>query len=968
MESPDEPEEFEGSHEEGIDSHSLDESPEDWVTQGVHPTERGSAEQLSEPVHLTEREHRWHEESAAQNYAQENDMHVPVSPDPSDTLETMQEQRPSVNNYAGDEEEAEEFVVLGSDHELVKRQQAALSIELNKELERINLALKEKLELDKANESEIADGLMEIHRVNENLVRLQYKLEDLHQTKAQAENKHHQTLKQLESNKSQFSSIANQHKQMNARVSQLQSEMDSLMRHLTFTQEDSNELHSNIKARKKCYTKQEAKKLHAEEQKLKQDLYVERLTKDLERLTEQAALYSAQTSAQADETQAAKEALSEAETEMTSLLMAHKQLLQQWNSSLIGMRRRGEAYTAMQEAERKLEHQLLSLDNEIKSFKKTITAAQEQNEILTMQLNRAQIDNATNKSLINQKQAQQEAMQTHYSTILRTLRETERTLAQLTKEISNLEAEVKDQRRQMEKESALRLELEDKIESALQQKLTHNKATKYSQKLFKKLSEHKKEKITQLWQLEDEIVAADLENSEIGQNLDNLEFTQKTLDEELAKMDKLLSDKTSKISSSLFLIGQKQNIITKIKKKIAQIAAATGTEDLSPMQIKADAMKVQIEELEANKNREHQLWIQKQHTLVGLTQELEKTSKNILQLETEYTCLQQEKIRIENLIEGECRDGQNMQKNTQVLRRDLNRLSTLLSKNIQLSQTLKQDNALMQTDFAKKLQEEELKSSQMRMKWEKTTEEKERLSKCLVEAERQIMLWEKKIQIVKETYAAVQGVGEQADIQRMKAEIHRMEVRLTQLMRDRERLLRESEAVVARRETIVLRRESLLRSSPYKQSTKGQLQRLNQSLQRKINTTHKQMTECEQVIGELQESQLSVGSRLSQQKQQIIDLCGNSFALEQDLANLQDTKKRKLSHLVVLQNRSKKLQSVKDNSYKPVSNIESIGAALHNQTERVSTISTILQRVCEDFPQHQGALRQLTLALSVHAQ
>lgn len=43
-------------------------------------------------------------------------------------------------------------------------------------------------------------------------------------------------------------------------------------------------------------------------------MYVERLTKDMERLTQQIATYEAQASAQAEETQAAKEALSEVTT------------------------------------------------------------------------------------------------------------------------------------------------------------------------------------------------------------------------------------------------------------------------------------------------------------------------------------------------------------------------------------------------------------------------------------------------------------------------------------------------------------------------------------------------------------------------------------------------------------------------------------------------------------------------------
>lgn len=50
-----------------------------------------------------------------------------------------------------------------------------------------------------------------------------------------------------------------------------------------------------------------------------------------------------------------------------------------------------------------------------------------------MQLNWSQMDCATSKKLMSQKQAQQEALQAHYSTCLRTLRETEHTLARLTK-------------------------------------------------------------------------------------------------------------------------------------------------------------------------------------------------------------------------------------------------------------------------------------------------------------------------------------------------------------------------------------------------------------------------------------------------------------------------------------------------------------------------------------------------------
>lgn len=65
-----------------------------------------------------------------------------------------------------------------------------------------------------------------------------------------------------------------------------------------------------------------------------------------------------------------------------------------------------------------------------------------------------------------------------------------------------------------------------------------------------------------------------------------------------------------------------------------------------------------------------------------------------------------------------------------------------------------------------------------------------------------------------------------------------VQVRLNQLMKQQERLLRESEATVARRETIILRREAMAHSS-HKQTSKGELKRLTQGLQRRIQDTNK---------------------------------------------------------------------------------------------------------------------------------
>ena len=106
-----------------------------------------------------------------------------------------------------------------------------------------------------------------------------------------------------------------------------------------------------------------------------QDLYLDRLTSQIASLEEQLALYDAQYSAQCQETKAVKENLTEASLELEvspvwlslttpgdseqALMLEKKKLLQQWNSTLIGMRRRDEAYAAMLAAVRSAEPLLI---------------------------------------------------------------------------------------------------------------------------------------------------------------------------------------------------------------------------------------------------------------------------------------------------------------------------------------------------------------------------------------------------------------------------------------------------------------------------------------------------------------------------------------------------------------------------------------------------------------------------------
>ncbi|XP_045068914.1 coiled-coil domain-containing protein 40 [Coregonus clupeaformis] len=883
-------------------------------------------------------------------------LSVPLSDSDGDELRRAEE-----------DDDGDELIVLDPEHPLMKRFQTALKSHLHKQLERLNLELREKMAIERSESDHREELGVELYGIQQELARLQACLEDRHETNTQAAAQRRQAQDQLEGVRSQYRTTASQAGKQRSHVSQLQSEVENLALRLFYIQEVNADLRSDITAMKNASRKAHSEKTQAEEQKHKQDLYVERLTKHMERLTEQIALYEVQTIAQSEETQAAKEALSEAQMEMDSLVMERKQLLQQWNSSLVGMRRRDDAYTAMLDALRTATHQVRSLDTEIEGFKKSITREEERNELLTVLLNRTQLDSATSKKLISQSHSQQEALKAQYSIYMRILQETEQTLQRVNTECGVRQMEVSSLRKQTEKEWVRRIELEDRIMSKMQEHLTHDKATKYSRRLTDKMAAHKREKEAQLSCLENEMAAVTLERRNVTLRLEGLARTLASLETEMSRRNQLLSASEARITKHVTVIERKQATINVYNKKIEQLIASTGHEDLGPLEIRASTLTKQLEGVGGEIKEQQQLWLRQQGELVRLTQEKQARSAALLTLQTQFTILQQRKVRTETEIQQEQREQAELERHMKELMADMLKLNSLLSENRHLRQALEQGNVLMETDFLHRLKEAERDSIEMQMKLERIQEEKDRLFNSLVESERQIMLWEKKSQLVRETRSAVDSEVGQGDVRTMRAEIHRMEVRYSQLMKQQERLLREMEGVVARRETIVMRSEAQARTNR-KQPTHTDFHGILQGLRRNILDTQKQAEECDGVLRELQQGQASLSGSLRDKQLQLGELHSARTVLTSDFHCLQDTKERNLARLVSLQGRAKQLQAVREGRYSALSTGEALEPALQRQEERLHTVATILHRVQQEFPQHQGALRRISLALAARLQ
>lgn len=239
------------------------------------------------------------------------------------------------------------------------------------------------------------------------------------------------------------------------------------------------------------------------------------------------------------------------------------------------------------------------------------------------------------------------------------------------------------------------------------------------------------------------------------------------------------------------------------------------------------------------------------------------------------------------------------------------------------------------------------------------SEEKATLLNSFMEAEHQIMLWEKKIQLAKEMRSSVDSETGQTEIRAMKAEIHRMKVRHGQLLKQQEKMIRDMELAVARRETIVVQAEGQSKIDK-KVITKTEFHYQQRELQKKVREMHKATDDCTNTISELEETQKFLSSSLQEKQQLLSEMQATTDVLEEEINQLTALKRQNLLEIVTLQTRGKHLQAAIEGKYVFLHrNSRSQLMERKRLSVRLSQLNKVLSSVQEDYPQYQEVLQSI---------
>lgn len=847
-----------------------------------------------------------------------------------------------------------DFPFLKADHPAYKRLQDAWRKQLTGHHDRVTLQLREKQEELKKLVKHREDIGVTLYGAQQQLAKLQLQLEQLHDKYAMVQGQRLEEDEALKKITVEWEGKKGEVEESTRRLAKSQDELNQLNITVRQVQEYNDQMKAEIQVTRRATYKAEDHIKQMEEVKSKQDLLIDSMNEDIKRLTDRKALLDSQIAAQKQETEAAMATLREASREMEAIQFEKKQLMMQWRSSLVGMQRRDEALENVQKALEEQSEAELAIENEIRGLHSSIRTEQERHEQLCALRDRNEKETQYLQSQMTNLKQERERLMDQYTTLNKSMdqhsEETQKYKAGITEQTRSLE--VLD--RNMQNVSREITAILSKIEEEMSEQTTCDRVAANSRKRMKKIGEEIAAKEVETQNLLNEIARVTVDSLNTKAHNQMLKDRHKQLSDELAEREKLIEQYEQEIRKRHHQIEKKQLFVDRLNReydeKRTKLEAEIGNDEdvAGPQEAKLKHMRKAIAELTKECSDMQKDWIQKQTQLLSVASDTDKLKGNLNENKNKKMVLEQKKIRIEGQLSGHEKEIRELENNMKHLRFDMDRMNGAVVKNESRSDEISNSNQMMETEFVRKLKEIESRCLDMERDVEKLRLEKDQMNQDILESERQVLLWERKITLEKEMQAALDPNVGQADAAAMKKEIHRMELRLEQLKRRQEQMIVEMERAIHKRDVIALKLEPKAKKSKQAANT-ANVKRQLQSLRNNLKLCTQANSEAEQKITERQRDLQELQQTIEQAVQDYGNLERANEALRGEVQVGHIEKQRNLAGILKLQRAAKRMDEfAMGTGPPPAGNIQQ---QLQDQVQLRGKVEEIVRVLSEAYPQ-----------------
>ncbi len=704
------------------------------------------------------------------------------------------------------DEEEEQLLRNFGENKLMGRVQEALRVQLEDQLARLNEDLRETEQAREASRIHREDVGVQLYGVQQQLASLQVSLDrKTERVNALAEGRARDeaaAARVAEAFALRNAALRTAEAQLEAFRGELDGILDTTRQVEKYNEEMAGEVAENKRATLKAAEATREK----EKEKLAQDAYIDRMTQAVRRAGDELATFQSSIDAQKAEGAAAQATMAEANMEMDTIRLEKKALMLQWQSTNLSLKRRDEALAAVARTLRDTTLELGAMDAEEGNYRKAVTAAQGLHARVADLLEREESDLRMAEDQASALRRQWEALETRRSDVAATLEATDGESKRAAVETTRLLKAVKEAEAARGVADRARFGVEDEINAALNSRITSEKASKAMLKEANRLLARTHALDIEKAEAENALAGSRVEALTLSARLAALRDALGGLNREIEEREGLAAKCEMEIRQKQDAIDKKASILDRLNRKAERLGSGGGgagaAEPMGPLQGAVKSLAGELAQVREENEAAQRRWLVDHTSLVAVSTETEVRSTRLRELNSELALLAQKALRLDRAIGSTEGEKKRLEGAVKGIRDDMARINALIAKNSALRDRLAVATYSTEKAFSDTLKDMERESMAAEHKTVGVREECRRLAGDLVEAERQVLAWEKRIALEKETQEALDPSVGEGELASMEKEVGRMKLRAESLKVEQDKLIAEMERSVEKRDVL----------------------------------------------------------------------------------------------------------------------------------------------------------------------
>jgi chromosome segregation ATPase len=305
--------------------------------------------------------------------------------------------------------------------------------------------------------------------------------------------------------------------------------------------------------RRNTYNVEEAVKI-LEQAKKKQDMLIDSMNEEIKRLNEQKTLIQAQLISQREETDAARETLKQANGEIKQVVIAKKNLLEDWKKSLQAMQTRDKALQSMRDLIKEKQENIVRIESEINGVKKETKAEHDTALRLLDMKAKFEQEQAFLEAKLDEIKGQKKRLEEQHKMLKQSTNNTQDEIKKMNLEKSNVEDAMNTLQKQIMNYHNKIKDLRDQIMNHASQQKTIEKSSanliKQTKGKYQQISDKEIETediLNEISRVKIDVLNAEQQNEILEAKLKQLKDEQSEKDREVSKFEKQIKEKHVKI-------------------------------------------------------------------------------------------------------------------------------------------------------------------------------------------------------------------------------------------------------------------------------------------------------------------------------------------------------------------------------------------------------------------------------------